>query len=40
MKLHLGSWRRHTVNNFWLYRELADQLVRKMDGLHPILNCR
>ncbi|MFP1528654.1 hypothetical protein ACLB1R_24255 [Escherichia coli] len=25
---HLGSWRRHTDNNFWLsYRELADQLV-------------
>jgi hypothetical protein len=28
MKVHLGSWRRHTDNNFWLsYRELADQLV-------------
>lgn len=26
--MHLGSWRRHTDNNFWLsYRELADQLV-------------
>jgi 1,4-alpha-glucan branching enzyme len=26
--VHLGSWRRHTDNNFWLsYRELADQLV-------------
>ena len=27
-EVHLGSWRRHTDNNFWLsYRELADQLV-------------
>ncbi len=37
-EVHLGSWRRHTDNNFWLsYRELADQLVAvcQMDGLHP-----
>ncbi|SUG75733.1 1,4-alpha-glucan branching protein [Salmonella enterica subsp. enterica] len=36
-EVHLGSWRRHTDNNFWLsYRELADQLVpyAKMDGLY------
>lgn len=27
-EIHLGSWRRHTDNNFWLsYRELAEQLV-------------
>ncbi|WP_075182538.1 1,4-alpha-glucan branching enzyme [Pantoea sp. 1.19] len=27
-EVHLGSWRRHTDNNFWLsYRELAEQLV-------------
>lgn len=27
-EVHLGSWRRHTENNFWLsYSELADQLV-------------
>lgn len=27
-EVHLGSWRRHTENNFWLsYGELADQLV-------------
>lgn len=27
-EVHLGSWRRHTDNNFWLsYRELADQLI-------------
>ncbi|WP_145566564.1 1,4-alpha-glucan branching protein GlgB [Yersinia aleksiciae] len=27
-EVHLGSWRRHTDNNFWLsYGELADQLV-------------
>ncbi|PKH23833.1 1,4-alpha-glucan branching enzyme [Enterobacterales bacterium CwR94] len=27
-EVHLGSWRRHTENNFWLsYRELAEQLV-------------
>lgn len=27
-EVHLGSWRRHTHNNFWLsYGELADQLV-------------
>lgn len=27
-EVHLGSWRRHSDNNFWLsYRELADQLV-------------
>lgn len=27
-EVHLGSWRRHADNNFWLsYRELAEQLV-------------
>lgn len=27
-EVHLGSWRRHTDNNFWLsYKELAEQLV-------------
>ncbi|MBW5812261.1 1,4-alpha-glucan branching protein GlgB [Yersinia kristensenii] len=27
-EVHLGSWRRHTENNFWLsYGELAEQLV-------------
>ncbi|MBW7981231.1 1,4-alpha-glucan branching protein GlgB [Enterobacillus tribolii] len=27
-EVHLGSWRRHTDNNFWLsYQELADQLI-------------
>ncbi|HGV3488658.1 TPA: 1,4-alpha-glucan branching enzyme, partial [Raoultella planticola] len=27
-EVHLGSWRRHTDNHFWLsYRELADRLV-------------
>ncbi|AUG99102.1 1,4-alpha-glucan branching enzyme [Prodigiosinella confusarubida] len=27
-EVHLGSWRRHTDNNFWLsYQELAEQLV-------------
>lgn len=27
-EVHLGSWRRHTDNNYWLsYRELADQLI-------------
>jgi len=27
-EVHLGSWRRHTDNNFWLsYGELAEQLV-------------
>ncbi len=27
-EVHLGSWRRHTDNNFWLsYRELAEQLI-------------
>ncbi len=27
-EVHLGSWRRHTDNHFWLsYRELAEQLV-------------
>ncbi len=27
-EVHLGSWRRHTENNFWLsYKELAEQLV-------------
>ena len=27
-EVHLGSWRRHTDNNFWLsYGELADQLI-------------
>jgi len=27
-EVHLGSWRRHTQNNFWLsYLELAEQLV-------------
>ena len=27
-EVHLGSWRRHTDNNWLSYRELADQLVR------------
>lgn len=27
-EVHLGSWRRHSDNHFWLsYRELADQLI-------------
>ncbi|MDF7651960.1 1,4-alpha-glucan branching enzyme [Pantoea sp. Acro-805] len=27
-EVHLGSWRRHTDNNFWLsYKELAEQLI-------------
>ncbi|MCA6938529.1 1,4-alpha-glucan branching enzyme [Pectobacterium versatile] len=27
-EVHLGSWRRHTDNNFWLsYQELANQLI-------------
>nr|WP_210417019.1 1,4-alpha-glucan branching enzyme [Brenneria sp. CFCC 11842] len=27
-EVHLGSWRRHTDNNFWLsYQELAEQLI-------------
>lgn len=27
-EVHLGSWRRHSDNNFWLsYRELAEQLI-------------
>nr|EIQ9634068.1 1,4-alpha-glucan branching enzyme [Escherichia coli] len=27
-EVHLGSWRRHSDNNFWLsYREMAEQLV-------------
>lgn len=27
-EVHLGSWRRHTENNFWLsYKELAEQLI-------------
>lgn len=27
-EVHLGSWRRHTDNNYWLsYKELAEQLV-------------
>jgi 1,4-alpha-glucan branching enzyme len=27
-EVHLGSWRRHSANNFWLsYRELAEQLI-------------
>ena len=38
-EVHLGSWRRHTDNNFWLsYRELADQLVPYAAGLNVILD--